>query len=115
LQRRENLTGKRSRKPKGFFELYEDGKLVGCGSMKRALKEFQKSLQEHPLLEVHRIGFQVSVQKPHDYRLLLDVTLFGEIEGQVEYHMTTSEMFELVQSTVKSLPNKKRVLLENFR
>jgi hypothetical protein len=101
-----------SRKPKSYFEFYVDGKLEAAGSLHKALREINEQFLKRPLLEIHGIQFQVSREKPHSYRLVIPLTLLGDLDGEVTYDMKRNEMFQLIQTAVKTMPSKQAVLME---
>jgi hypothetical protein len=104
-----------SRKPKLYFEFYVDGKLEAAGSLRKALREINEQFLKRPLLEIHGIQFQVSREKPHSYRLVIPLTLLGDLDGEVTYDMKRNEMFQLVQSAAKYMPSKRAVLMETCK
>jgi hypothetical protein len=83
--------------------------------MRKALVELQHALTCNPPLEIHRVEFQVSKSEPRSYRLLFSVTVFGEWDAEVTYDMSPAQMFELVQSVVRSMPNERAVLERGLR
>jgi hypothetical protein len=112
MKKEENVNHTQTQNLKPYFEFYVDGKLVNCGSLKEVARKVTRALNEGQPLKIDSVQFQASKEKPRRFRLLILFTLFDEIEGECTYQMTHNQMFDLVQSVAKALPNERATLME---